>query len=390
MVTPLITGVGMTAFGRFYERNLKSLARESVGLAMADSESTLEDVQAVFFSNALAGVMFGQECIRGETICYDLGLGNVSVVNVENACASAATALHLAAQSVASEQYETVLVLGVEKMYSRDRSCPFRALWGALDVEEVPLPDPAVTLDRSPFIDVYAERARVLMRERGVTVDGLARVASKAWRNGVLNDKAQRRTPRSVEEILASRELVPPLTVEMCALTGDGAAAAVVQSVDSAKDRRRAIRVVGSQVRCLSATDVGSSAASSASRAAYEQAGIGPEDVTIAEVHDATAPGEMLSWVGTGLCAPGDEEKWAQTGHTERDGRMPVNVSGGLMARGHPIGASGLGQIYELVRQLRGEAGPLQVTSGEVALAHVGGGVIHGETAVSCVHLLTR
>jgi acetyl-CoA acetyltransferase len=212
VVTPLITGVGMTAFGRFYERNLKSLARESVGLAMADSESSLEDVQAVFFSNALAGVMFGQECIRGETICYDLGLGNVSVVNVENACASAGTALHLAAQSVASEQYGTVLALGVEKMYSRDRSRPFRALWGALDVEEVPLPDSAVTLDRSPFIDVYAERARVLMRERGVTADGLARVASKAWRNGVLNDKAQRRTPRSVEEILASRELVPPLT----------------------------------------------------------------------------------------------------------------------------------------------------------------------------------
>jgi acetyl-CoA acetyltransferase len=390
VVTPVITGVGMTAFGRFHERSLKNLAREAVGSAIADANTSLDDIQAVFFSNALAGVMLGQECIRGETICYDLGMGNVSVVNVENACASAGTALHLAAQSVASGQYDTVLALGAEKMYSTDRSRPFRALWGALDVEDVPLPEPGVTLDRSPFIDVYAERARTLMRDRGVTIEGLARLARKAWHNGVLNDKAQRRKPRSVEEILASRPLVEPLTVEMCALTGDGAAAAVVSSPGSAQDSGRSVHIIGSQVRSLAAKPGDRSAARSASEAAYEQAGTGPGDVDIAEVHDATAPGEMLSWVGTGLCAPGDEEKWAQTGHTERDGDLPINVSGGLMARGHPVGASGLGQVYELVRQLRGEAGRSQVRPSAVALAHVGGGVIRGETAVSCVHLLTR
>jgi acetyl-CoA acetyltransferase len=388
MGSAYITGVGMTAFGRFYERSLKDLAREAISVALKDADLELDDIQAVYFSNALAGIMLGQECIRGETICYDLGMDSVPVVNVENACASGGTALHLAAEAVRSGQFETVLAVGAEKMYDRDdRSRPFRALWGALDVELVPLPDPGQPLLRSPFIDVYAERARNLMRTRGVSPEGFARVAAKAWANGALNPRAQRTTPRTVEEILASRMLVEPLTVDMCALTGDGAGAAIVSSRQPASGRPT-VQIRGSQIRALSPRPGAPGAAAAASTAAYEQAGIGPEDISIAEVHDATAAGEMLSWVGVGLCPAGDEEAWAQSGRTERDGATPVNVSGGLMARGHPVGASGLGQVYELVRQLRGEAGSTQIRPSRVALAHVGGGVINGETAVACVNLL--
>jgi acetyl-CoA acetyltransferase len=368
-------------------RTIKQLSEEALNEALGDAGLELDDLEAIFFANSLAGVIEGQECIRGQTVMYSLGAGNVPVANVENACASAGTALHLARSAVAAGQYGTVLAIGVERMRVEEKSKTFNALAGATDVESLPEPPGSSTRDRSPFIDVYAARGRMLIGERGVTPTGLARVATKAWANGAVNPKAQRRTTTTPEAVLESRVVVEPLTLDMCALLADGAAAAIVSSKRSSS---RDVDILASQMRMVSSRPGELSSAEAASRAAYGEAGLEPADVDLAEVHDATAPGEMLSWTGCLLCEPGDEEKWAQTGHTERTGPMPVNPSGGLIARGHPIGASGLAQAYEVVTQLRGEAGERQVPEARIGFAHVGGGLLEKmQTAVAAVHIFS-
>jgi acetyl-CoA acetyltransferase len=273
-------------------------------------------------------------------------------------------------------------------MRVEEKTLTFNALAGATDVETLDSPPNAPYRDRSPFIDVYAARARKLIAERGVTVAGLANVAAKAWANGALNPKAQRRTATTPEAILQSRVVVAPLTVDMCALLADGAAAAIVTS---RRNSNRDVEILASQMRMVSSRPGEPSSAEAASRAAYAECGLEPQEMDVAEVHDATAPGEMLSWTGCLLCPVGDEEKWARTGHSNLDGAMPVNPSGGLIARGHPIGASGLAQTYEIVSQLRGEAGPRQIPSARVGLGHVGGGLLgQMQTAVATVHIYGR
>jgi acetyl-CoA acetyltransferase len=367
-------------------RTIKQLSSEALNEALDDAGVALDEIEAVFFANSLAGVIEGQECIRGETVMYSLGAGNVPVANVENACASAGTALHLARSAVAGGQYGTVLAIGVERMRVEEKTKTFNALAGATDIETLDSPPHAEFRDRSPFIDVYAARARKLISERGVTTNGLARIATKAWSNGALNPKAQRRTTTTPEAVLESRVVVEPLTLDMCALLADGSAAAIVSSKSESK---RDIEILASQMRMVSSRPGELSSAEAAARAAYSEAGLEPSDMDLAEVHDATAPGEMLSWTGCLLCPPGDEEKWAQTGHSERTGPMPVNPSGGLIARGHPIGASGLAQTYEIASQLRDEAGSRQIANARIGFAHVGGGLLERmQTAVATVHIL--
>ncbi len=386
MERAFISGVGMTRFTRHPDRTIKDLGREAITSALADAGIAMADVQAVFFGNALAGLTTGQECIRGQTVIHAMGHGTVPVTNVENACASSGNALHLAWSAVAGGQYDTALAVGAEKMFfPADRQRAFRALGGAMDVERPHQVEPGAGENRSPFMDLYASRGRRLMRERGVTVEGLARVAVKARAAGALNPKAQRDQAVTLEEVLGSREIVAPLTLLMCAPIGDGAAAAVVTR---AGRRLGDVQILASALRSLPATPDGPPSAAAASRAAFEQAGLGPSDIDVVEVHDATAAGELVSWVDTGLCTPGDEEKWAQSDHTALGGPLPVNPSGGLLARGHPIGASGLGQIFELVEQLRGQAGPRQVQGARVAMAQIGGGSIGTMTAAAAVHLL--
>jgi acetyl-CoA acetyltransferase len=381
-----LTGVGMTRFTRHPDRDMKSLAHEAINDALVDAGVPISSIEAVFFGNALAGLTTGQECIRGETVIHAMGQGTLPVTNVENACASSGNALHLAWSAVAGGQYETVLAVGAEKMFfPGDRQRSFRALGGALDVDHPHALAEGAGEDRSPFMDLYAARARKLMGERGVTVDGLARLAVKARHNGSLNPKAQRAESVTLAEVLESRLIVEPLTLLMCAPVGDGAAAAVVTRRPVRQDE---VRIAASQLRSLPATVDGPPAATAAASAAFEQSGLGPDAMDVVEVHDATTAGEMVSWAHIGLCPPGDEEKWAQTGHTELDGPLPVNPSGGLIARGHPIGASGLGQIYELVHQLRGTAERRQVERARVALAQVGGGSIGTLTAAAAVHIL--
>jgi len=382
-----IAGVGMTQFTRHPDKGIKELGREAIESALRDADLQMSDVEAVFFGNALAGLTTGQECIRGQTVMHAMGQGTIPVTNVENACASSGNALMLAWSAVAGGQYETVLAVGAEKMFfNGDRQRAFRALGGALDVDQPHALSEGAGENRSPFMDLYASRARRLINDRGVTIDSLARLAVKARYNGSLNPLAQRQSSVTLNEVLESRLIVEPLTLLMCAPIGDGAAAAVVTRI---RRRNGDVKILASQLRSLPSAEVGTpSAATAASRAAFQQAGIGPEDIDVVEVHDATTAGEMVSWVDTGICPLGDEEKWAQSGHTELGGSLPVNPSGGLVARGHPIGASGLGQIYELVMQLRGTAQQRQVPGARVAMAQVGGGSIGSFTAAASVHIL--
>lgn len=383
----VIRGVGMTPMGRFEDTSLKDLSAAAINEALSDAGLTIHDVQAVFFGNVAAGIMYGQNSIRGETVTHHMGAGAIAVNNVENACATGGNALHLGWSAVAGGQYDTVLVVGAEKLFSQDKSKSFEAFMGGMDVDFKDFGEGA-GVTRSPFVDRYAKVAELLMQERGVTVENFAQVASKAHGNGARNPLAQRRTPRSVEEIMSARHVLGALTVLMCSPVGDGAAAAVVTRADL-DARATDVKILASQLRSLPADAAGPSDSHEYSaRAAWEQSGLGPQDMDFAEVHDATSPGEIVSWVESGLCPPGDEIKWAETGHTEIGGPLPVNPSGGLVARGHPIGATGLAQVYEAVSQLRGRSGERQVDGARRAFLQCGGGLIKGTTAVSSAHIL--
>jgi acetyl-CoA acetyltransferase len=288
---------------------------------------------------------------------------------------------------VAGGQYDTVLVVGAEKLYSSDKEKSFSAFMGGMDVDFKDIGEGAGKT-RSPFIDRYAKVAQFLIQERGLTPEAFAHVAAKAHRNGSLNPLAQRRESKSVEEVLAARSVLGPLTVLMCSPVGDGAAAAVITKAPE-RARPGDVRILASQLRSLPADAHGPSDSHEYSAAAaFEQAGLSPGDMDFAELHDATSPGEIVSWVESGLCPPGEELKWAMTGHTAIDGALPVNPSGGLVARGHPIGATGVAQIYEGVQQLRGAAGPRQVAGARRAFLQCGGGLIKNSTAVSSAHIL--
>ncbi len=389
MTDVFVRGVGMTKFGRQLDRSLKDLGKEATETALHDAGVEVSDIDAVFFANSLAGLITGQECIRGETVVHPLGIGGIPVHNVENACASAGDALHLAWTSIVAGLYDTVLVLGAEKLWLEDQARTFSAYGAAMDVEE-PF-DSAVGAgsDRTPFVDRQARIAQRLM-DRGVTREMLAEVSSRALRNGSMNAYAHRQFSATPEEVLASRLVVAPLTSLMSSPVSDGGAAAVLSSGTGPGRADRQIRIVGSRFATRPAEEDGPTALRVSGRAALTQAGMTVSDLDLVEVHDASVAYELTAWTELELCEPGQEAEWISSGHTEIHGALPVNPSGGLIARGHPIGASGLAQVYEAVTQLRGEAGGRQVSNPQVALCQIGGGVIKNETATSAAHIFTR
>jgi acetyl-CoA acetyltransferase len=232
----VIGGVGMTSFGKFLERNLKSLAEESVSLALKDARVSVNDVDRIFFGNAAAGVVTGQEMIRAQSSLRNTGLDGKPMFNVENACASGSSALNLAWLSVASGQSETALVVGVEKLTHEDKAVSFGAFAKAVDLEE-PLPEGVTTGTGSLFMDLYAAKARKWMEKTGAEASDFARVVVKSRRAGSLNPHAQFRNETSVEEVLASRMVSDPLTLFMCSSIGDGGAAVFICSEQFAAKR---------------------------------------------------------------------------------------------------------------------------------------------------------
>lgn len=403
----IVAGVGMTDFGRHLDRGLKSIGGEAVRTALADAGIDADDLEAAYVGNAAAGVVTGQESIRGQVILRGIGIGGLPVVNVENACASASTAFHEAAAMVTAGLYDVVLALGVEKLYHEDKRKTFGAFSGAVDVEHLheimsALQASATSAGatsgssgagekRSMFMDIYAAVARDHMARYGTTVEQFAAVSAKNSRHGHLNPRAQFRDELSVDDVLAAPMVSEPLTRPMCSPIGDGAAAAVLVSERKAAELgiERPVRVRASVLRSgADRPDGGEDTARRSARAAYEVAGVGPDDLHVVECHDASAPGEIMAYEALGLCPTGEGGRLVADGTTALGGRIPVNTSGGLLRKGHPVGATGIAQIVELTEQLQGRAGPRQVDRARIGLAHNGGGTIGTDVAALCVTIL--
>jgi acetyl-CoA acyltransferase len=400
--------VGITPFGRHAGETVRSLATRAAREALADAGCGPDAVDAIFFGNAGQGAMEGQHAIRGELALKDIPFRPIPVVNTENACASAATAFYLAVAHVRAGLADIALAVGAERMTGPDRARSAAIFDGSWDVHDVEgstatllalgdgVETPAEFRDTGPhsvFMDVYQGFTKFHMREFGTTARQLATVSSKNHAHSVANPRSQYRQAYSVDEVLAARMIAWPLTLPMCSPVSDGAAAAIVCSdrALATLGRRRAVQVRAS----LLATGGRRAAAEYAldtghllARQAYEHAGIGPEEVSVAEVHDATAFGEIQQAENLMLCAFGEGGPLAQSGATRIGGRIPINPSGGLESKGHPVGATGLGQIFELVTQLRGEACERQVEGARIAIAENGGGVIGVEAAATAITIL--
>lgn len=390
---PVITGVGMTAFSRD-GRRVRDLAQEAVAGALADGGARTDQIGFVAFANAVGGLLTGQEMIRAQSALRHTGLLGTTMVTVEAACASSAAALHLAVSAIRAGTADVALAVGAERLTSPDRRATFAAIGTALDLAEVGGDaDRAAAEGRSSFVDVYAGLARRYAERTGATPEDLARVVVKNRRHAAANPLAQLRTPVSVEDVLAGRLVAAPLTAPMCAPIGDGAAAVVVASPDAVRrlGLRHAATVRASVLLSGRGDDAsGPSVVERAARQAFEQASIGPDEVDVAEVHDGAAPGEFIAIEQLGLTAPGGALAWLHDGTSALGGACPVNPSGGLLCRGHPIGATGAAQLVELTWQLTGRAGGRQVDNARVAIAQNAGGWIGVDSATAAVTVLSR
>ena len=382
-----IIGVGMHKFGKFLDKSLKDLTREAVWNAIHDAGIDASLIEGAYFSNVLAGLITGQEAIRGQVFLRDAGFEGIPIVNVEGACASGTIALREGMLAIAAGLYDVVLAVGAEKLYLDDTARSIEAMSTNTDVE-------LMGGLGFQFTGSYAMTLRKYMKEYGWTQEHFAKVAAKNKYNGSLNPYAQYQKPMSVEEILSSRLISWPLTLYMCSTMADGAAAVIVCSKELADNiSTKQPIVVGAC--CLRSGEVtgDDDGQRHVARDAYEMAALGPDDVEVAEVHDAMAPGEMVRIEKLGFCKAEELGRLVDEGYCTLTGKLPVNPSGGLAARGHPIGATGLAQIAELVWQMRGEAGPRQVKGRNsryptIGLAQNTGGYVEGSPAALTVTVL--
>ncbi|RFU64989.1 thiolase C-terminal domain-containing protein [Peribacillus glennii] len=390
-----VLGIGMHPFGKFENKHLKDLANTAIWNAIEDAGIHASKIQAAYVGNCLGGLLVGQESVRGQVILRHAGFKGIPIVNVENACATASTAFRMAWLSVKSGLHDVVLAVGVEKMFVGNTAKSIEALSTATDIE-------VCGNMGLQFTSIYAMNIRKKMDRYGWTKEDLGLVAEKNSYNGSLNPYAQFKKPLSKEEVLASKMIADPITLFMASPMGDGAAAAIVCNEKIARQLKKGnpiIRVAASELSSghasmLESTPKESTTYTTALKA-YEQAGVGPEDIDLAEVHDAMSPAELKIYEELGLCNEGDAIKLIREGRTKISGDIPVNPSGGLASRGHPVGATGLAQIAEVVWQLRGEAGKRQVRSGDGKLPRFGltqndGGYVEGDQAASCIHILSR
>ncbi len=411
-----IIGVGMFRFGKYAERTIKDMAAEALELVLADAGATAKDIGAAWFSNSFWGINTGQHSIRGQVALAPLGIQNVPIQNVENACAGASSAVNGCWMGIKAGAYDVALALGAEKVYNpKDKEAAFEMFISNADVDFVRGLISAFQADaakkaqeagadskegggggggHSPFMDIYAMAARLHMQQYGTTQEQLAIIASKNHKAGALNPLAQYQIDMSVEDVLNDRLVAYPLTRAMCAPIGDGATAALLCSGKALSrfPNARPVKVRAS-VLASGSLQFGPDEeliGRKVSRRAYEIAGLGPEDIDVAEVHDATAFGELLQCEELGFCGEGEGGPFAASGATTIGGKLPVNPSGGLECRGHPIGASGIAQLVELVTQLRGESGPRQVEGARIAMAENGGGFLGAGEAAMAIHILEK
>ncbi len=373
-----VAGVATTKFGELWSASPRGLARLAVFGALKDADIDSKDVQALFVGNMLSGMLGGQEHL-GAFFAEELGL-SVPAFKIEGACASGGLAIHNAVNSLMSGQYETVVVLGIEKMTDHKPEDVATALMGAGSEEE--------RLAGATFPGLYAILARVHMREFGTTEEDMAAVAVKNHYHATLNPNAQFHTAVTVDQVMRSSKVADPLKLLDCSPISDGAAAVVL----STKRTKRSVEVIASVVATdtlglaqrKSLTEL--SATQKASEKAYTLAGMDAKDIDVAEVHDCFTIAEILATEDLGFFPKGKAASAIQRGSATigKAKRVVVNPSGGLKGCGHPVGATGVKQIAELVEQLRGNAGARQVKKARVGLAHNVGG--SGATAV--VHIL--
>lgn len=386
-----VAGAHVIPFGKFLDTPLRDMARRATEGALADAGASPDDIETVFFANSAAGGLGGQHCIRGQIALAETGLLGKPITNVENACASGSTAFNLAHQAVGGGGVDIALAIGAEKLTDPDKAKTFQMFNSGWDVERFGGEDDR---SHSAFMDIYAGLARDHMERTGATQEDLAQIAVKSHAHGAHNPNAQYRDPLTVEEVLASRTISGPLTLLMCSPIGDGAAALVLASEAGLKKLDAdPVRVLAAILRSgtkLEPNTDGETAPTLAAREAYDVAGIGPEDLDVVEMHDAAAAAELIVSEEIGLCDPGGSPELLRSGATTLGGRIPINPSGGLLSRGHPIGATGCAQLVELTDQLRGRCGARQVDGAQVALAENGGGWLGGDVAAVTITVLGR
>lgn len=371
MPNAYIIGIGLTKFGRHPDRTVESLAAEAIGIALRDAQVEWKEVQQLYAAHVNQGVAAGQRVIK------EVGPSGIPVLNIENCSAASSTALREASMAVRSGEYDLVVVAGFEKMQH-----------GVL-LNVHPEDSPEVVMGTTVLPMRFSLMAMEHMSRFGTTLEQFAKVTVKNRDHAVHNPKAQYPTPISLEQVLESRMICDPITVYQCSPTTDGAAAVVVCSqayLDRMASSSRAVRLLASGLVSdtseLAHNKFNLDFVARNARAIFERAGVGPQDLDVVETHDCFSVAELLAYEALGLCAEGESGRMIDEGETRIGGRIPVNTSGGLIGKGHPLGATGLGQVSEIVTQLRGEAGQRQVEGARLGLTSNMG------MWSSCIHIL--
>ncbi len=377
-----IMGVGMTPMsGR--DVDPQTMATRAVREALADSGIASSDIGLVVASNAMGGRLADQGCIRGQSWLRGINLDGAGVINVDNSCAGGSSALHVGVMAAFAGE-SPVLVVGVEKMWVGDRSSTLAGIADALPADERH-PLEAQLGGKSIFMEQNADWVRHQLSERGTTLDEIAAAVVKSRRMGALNPLAQLQSEVTMQEVLTSATVAGSLTRLMCSSFTDGAAAAVL--VAGAVPRMP--RVLASTVRSGAGELSYHDRLGMVAEEAWKVAGVGPEDIDVVEVHDATSAEELYAIESLDFFSLGEAGRATVEGSTSPGGnRVCVNPSGGLVARGHPLGATGLCQIFEIVQQLRQRSGPRQVEGARLAAAVNTGGIIAGDAALASIHVL--
>lgn len=374
-----VIGVGMTKFGRFPETSFEDLGREAITNAINDADIKPKEIEFGYCGNVYGGMCMGQRVLK------EIGIAGIEIINVDNACASGSTALRGVWYAIATGLYDIGIAVGIEKLTHLPPATlvpPGEDLQGEMGMV---------------FPAYFAMIMRKYMETFGTTLEQVAKISVKNHHNGCLNPYSQFQKEVTGEEVLSSRMICDPITLLQCCPTSDGAAAAILCSSSLARRyTSHMITIAASVLRTgnflyTQEDFTFSDLTANVAKKAYEMANVGPEDIDLCELHDAFAINELLHYEELGFCSRGEGGILIEKGETEIGGKIPVNTSGGLLSKGHPLGATGVAQIAEIVWQLRGKAGKRQVKNPKVGLAHlVGGAVTDIENGACTIHIIKK
>ena len=379
-----VIGIGGTKFASQPEKSLTELGQEACIKAIKDAGVSPRDIERIYAGN-LAQWQWGQGIVIGQVVARELGITDVPIVRVENGCATGSTAFHEAWYKIATGDCDIAMAFGVEQMTVVDSSLMLSLFCG----RQYPEREGDMGYTGPGLFALMASRH---MAEFGTTREQLAMVTAKNRKFGSKNPLAQLTKPVSVEDVLNDRMISDPLTLSQCCPRGDGSAAVILASKEVAKKYTTkpvyvAASILNSGRYSQDVDFTGLECDQIAAKQLYEQAGIGPDEIDLAEVHDCFSMAEIVHYEDLGFCEKGEGGRFVEEGHSDLGGKLPVNTSGGLLSKGHVIGATGVSQITEVVKQLRGNAGERQVQGAKVGLQHNGGGFIHTDAACVALNL---